>query len=152
MSDLTGNLVTLAILVCLPAIGLVFGKIDEKKHYRTIIDREKKYSHILLFNEKCPPVTVSGHDFCLVTGSVVVSGDYFKTMVASLKQFFGGRLTSFESILDRGRRESLLRMKEEAASCGATMIFNVHFQTTALGTSSMACAEFLAYGTAVTKP
>ena len=154
MHDL-GTLIFVTVILC--AIGFIFGSIGENNHYRSIVEREANYRRILMFNEKHPPATIAGHDFFLVTGSVVMSGDYFKQMVAALKQLFGGRLTSFESMLDRGRREALLRMKEEAASKGATMIFNVSFQTTMLNNSgqrkgSVVCAEFLAYGTAATKP
>ena len=50
----------------------------------------------------------------LVTGECVISGDYFKNFVAGLKNLFGGRLTTFESVIDRGRREAILRMREKA--------------------------------------
>lgn len=136
----------------LALIGLIFGKINERSHYRSIKAREEQYKHILLFNEKRPPAVVSGKPFYLVQGSVVMSGDYFKQMLAGLKQIFGGRLTSYESMLDRGRREAILRMKEQAAKHGATMIFNVHLQTSTLGQKANnqgpTCAEIMAYGTA----
>lgn len=136
----------------LAVIGLIFGKINEKRHYRSIEKREEQYRHILLFNEKVPSPAVSGQPFYLVSGSVVMSGDFFKQMVAGLIKIFGGRLTSYESMLDRGRREAVLRMKQKAAENGATMIFNVSFQTTMLGQnggkSKLTCAEILVYGTA----
>jgi uncharacterized protein YbjQ (UPF0145 family) len=145
-------LIVIAITIIFAITGFVFGKIDEKRHYRSITLREQKYQHILLFNEKHPPITISGQPISLVSGSVVISSDYFRQLVAGLIKIFGGRITSFESMLDRGRREAVLRMKEEAVSHGATMIFNVLFQTATLNYRGIVCAEFLAYGTAVARP
>lgn len=149
-------IVWLVFFLILLTIGLVFGKMGEKKHYRQIKEREEKLKHILLFNEKRPPAIVSGQQFTLVSGSVVMSGDYFKQILAGLKQIFGGRLNSYESMLDRGRREAILRMKEQAEAQGASMIFNVHLQTATLGqkqgNQGPTCAEILAYGTAWVVP
>ena len=142
----------IAITAIFAITGFIFGRIDEKRHYRSILLREEKYQHIFLFNEKHPPITISGQPLSLVSGSVVISSDYFRKLVAALIQIFGGRITSFESMLDRGRREAILRMKEEAASRGATMIFNVLFQTATLSHRGIVCAEILVYGTAVARP
>ena len=38
----------------------------------------------------------------------------FKRFLANLRRLIGGRVKSYESILDRARREALLRMKTEA--------------------------------------
>ena len=43
----------------------------------------------------------------LVAGSVVISEDYFKRIVSSLQSLFGGRLRSYESLVDRARREAV---------------------------------------------
>jgi uncharacterized protein YbjQ (UPF0145 family) len=89
-----------------------------------------------------------------VVGSVVIAEDYFKRIAAGLRGLFGGRVTVYESLMDRGRREAVLRMKDEARRRGATMIFNVRFETSSLsedasGRSAIFSAEFIAYGTAL---
>ena len=141
----------LILLVC-----FLVGKSVEKKHYQKLEKREARLRHILVFNEKIPPHRVAGQPFFLVSGSVVMSGDYFKQVVASLKNFFGGRLTSFEAMMDLGRREAIVRMKEDAARRGASMIFNVRLETATLnqaqGKQGLACAEHMAYGTAWVVP
>ena len=45
----------------------------------------------------------------------MVSVDYFKRFLAGLRMIFGGRVSSYESLLDRARREALLRMRLQAA-------------------------------------
>ena len=89
----------------------------------------------------------------LVTGEVVISGDYFKNFVAALKNFFGGRLTTFESVLDRGRREAILRMREKAK--GANLIVNTRIESVMLndiysGQGGVPQCAIIAYGTAIT--
>jgi uncharacterized protein YbjQ (UPF0145 family) len=148
------ELFAIAFFFVLLIVGYVFGSIDQSRHYRSIKTRERKYRHILVFNEKRPPADFSGQGFALVSGSVVMGSDYFRQFIASLKQIFGGRLGSFEAMLDRGRREAILRMKEEAQKMGAKAIFNVRLETSTLssmqenGKDGLACVELVAYGTA----
>ena len=85
---------------------------------------------------------------------MVVSNDYFKRLLAILRNFFGGRVKAYESLIDRARREAILRMKEEAKSKGAHMIVNLRLETSTIGRSankknSVGSIEALAYGTAV---
>jgi uncharacterized protein YbjQ (UPF0145 family) len=84
----------------------------------------------------------------------VIAEDYFKRIAAGLRGLVGGRITVYESLLDRGRREAIVRMKQEARQLGATMILNVRLETASLseergGRASMFSAEFIAYGTAL---
>lgn len=147
-----GFLIQFLIPLALALTGLFAGTVLERRHYRSIRSREEALRHILVFNEKRTPLSLAGQHFHLVQGSVVVSSDYFKNIAAGLKSFFGGRLTSYESLMDRGRREAILRMKEQAASLGTTAIFAVRLETSSLHSTArgggIASAEFLAYGTA----
>lgn len=145
MADL---IVFLALLVT----GYAVGRIAERRHYRSIIAREKEMANILVFSNRFPPLTQ--HDSqALVTGSVVVSEDYFKRVVSGLQSMFGGRLAAYESLLDRARREAVLRMKQEARDREAKMIVNVKFQTFSIpgrSPKSFGAVEVMAYGTALT--
>lgn len=137
-----GDLIQLIVLV---AVGYFVGSHIEKKHYKSIQQREKQ----LL----CCPV-VGGDNFLenkpvintkLVYGNAVISTDYFKLLVGNLLNLFGGEVSVFESLLDRARREAVLRMKEQAPR--ADIILNLKLETcTIAGKNSV---EALAYGTAV---
>jgi uncharacterized protein YbjQ (UPF0145 family) len=88
----------------------------------------------------------------LATGSVVVSVDYYKRFLAGLRNLFGGEVRSYSPLMDRARREALLRMKEQAV--GADMIINVRLETSSISGDSraqqkLACVEVVAYGTAI---
>ena len=150
--DLLIGLIVFAVLMI---VGRVFGGIAEKRHYERIVQRESELRTILVFNESRPSADLSTSDAQLVVGSVVIAEDYFKRFAAALKSIFGGRLTAYESLADRGRREAILRMKEEAQALGAKMIFNVRLETSTLTDDSnpkaLFSAEFIAYGTALTR-
>ena len=144
------------ILILLIIVGVTYvtGTIIEKRHYKDIIKRE-----IALIKK---PIINAGaktwnskkkiKKIELVTGEVVISGDYFKNFAATLKSFFGGRLTSFESALDRGRREAILRMRENAKD--ANFIINAKIESVMINdyytNNSVPQCAIIAYGTAIT--
>lgn len=142
----------LGMVVFLFFLGLIGGTINEKRHYKSIRRREELFLQqpsITLDKRFEPeqPVERVG----MVYGSAVISIDYFKLIVAALIKIFGGRVTVYESLLDRARREALLRMKEQAPD--ADIIINVRIETSSIskGTQEHAVGtmEALAYGTCV---
>ena len=137
-----GDLIQLIILI---GIGYFVGTRVEKSHYESIRRREAQ----LLCLPAVPSEEVIGarpvRDARMVYGSVVISTDYFKTIVAGLRNLLGGEVCAYESILDRGRREAVLRLKEKAPD--ADIIVNLRLETNQIGQSGT--AEILAYGTAL---
>jgi uncharacterized protein YbjQ (UPF0145 family) len=142
----------LIVLLVLLTTGYVFGQLAEKRHYRSILKREQALRQLLLVATRFPPMYTPPPQTRLVTGSVVISVDYFKVFVASLRKLVGGRMRPYESLIDRARREAVLRMKEAAQKAGATMIFNVKFEAVPLykgQRNSIQSVEALVYGTAI---
>lgn len=93
-------------------------------------------------------------DSKLVSGCAVIACDRFKFFLSNIISFFGGNLSSYESVLDRARREALLRMREEGIKCHARIITNVKLETMMInnaenGNQSIPQVCVLAYGTAV---
>jgi len=142
------DLIVLAVLL---ALGYFFGRFYEKRHYKSIIKREAEYRHIAAIASRIPPVSQTPVALTLVTGSVVISVDYFKRFLASLRSLIGGRVVSYESLLDRARREAILRMKKRAQESGADKIFNIKLETASISKNArgkIGSIEVLAYGTA----
>lgn len=143
----------LVITLTLLTVGFFSGRYLEKTHYASIIARETSPDQVMVFAERLPPPQMPlSTRTQLVSGSVVISADYFKRFVATLRMLIGGRLNTYESLLDRARREAILRMREQAKALGATQIFNVKLETMAIGgrtPNGVAALEVLAYGTAV---
>lgn len=144
-------MIELIIVAVLLTLGYIVGSGRERKHYQSIHRREAELKHILVFESRTPPDGASNSGQ-LVQGNVVVSSDYFKMFVAGLRKLVGGRLTTFESLLDRGRREAILRLKQQAAEYGANMVFNVRFETSSVSqgaNGTLGSIEVLAYGSAI---
>ncbi|MFH0827674.1 MAG: heavy metal-binding domain-containing protein [Candidatus Omnitrophota bacterium] len=86
-------------------IGYFVGTKVEKAHYSSLIARERIYLPL-------PVVTVKRlidkdkeiEKGELVCGSVVIAPDYFKLILAGLRNILGGEVSSYETLLDRGRR------------------------------------------------
>lgn len=146
MYELIGTLILISL-------GYFFGLRAEKKHYKNIIAREKVMNSLPAMASRMPPQ--DGHyDQMLVSGSVVIANDYFKMFVAGLRNLFGGQMNSYETLLDRARREAVLRMKDEAKSLGASVVFNVKYEASNISGQTkkkMPVIEIHAYGTALRK-
>lgn len=145
-------MIELIIVIVLLAIGIVFGQMNERAHYRDIERREALYRQVLLLPERFVPPAIAADETRLVTGSVVVASDYFKRFAAGFKQLVGGRLGMYESLIDRARREAVLRLKEQAFRFGAKAVCNIKIQTSSIsqgGQDQFVCVEVLAYGTAL---
>jgi uncharacterized protein YbjQ (UPF0145 family) len=141
----------IVVFVALLAAGFVIGQWLEGRHFRSIIEREARLNALPAIASRHPP-TDTRYRQVLVTGSTVISVDYFKRFVAALRNLFGGPVITYESLLDRARRESLLRMKEQAEAMGAAMVFNVKYETASISKgagNTIGSVEVLAYGTAL---
>lgn len=142
----------LILVVVLLLVGLVSGRIAESSHYRRIRLREWQYRELLLLPKRVIPNAYTRHASQLVMGSTVVSVDYFKTFVAGLRNLVGGRVSTFESLLDRARREAILRMQEQARELGADAVMNLKIETSRISgnaSKGVGSIEVLAYGTAM---
>lgn len=132
------------------ALGYIFGRAAEAEHYRSIVVREKAAVDLPTTSSKNPIGEGAIEHSQLVHGSVVIAVDYFKRALGTLRTFIGGQVKSHESLLDRARREAVLRMKE---SCpGAHEIINVRLETCPIsnqGHGNVGSVEVLAYGTAI---
>lgn len=132
------------IFLALLALGFFFGHKREKKHYQEINLREKALLHISLRVDERIQEPVQ--EAFLVTGNVVIANDFFKNFVASIKNMFGGRLSTFESLMDRARREAILRMKEQAVARGAHAIVHCRIEMCSIDRLGV---EVMAAGTAI---
>lgn len=136
----------------LPVVCGIIGTIFEKRHFKSIHQREAATGAMPVIPSPFSDdsrIIASAH---LVTGAMVVAPDSFRRFIVGIRKIFGGRLRSYESLLDRARREAILRMKEQVP--GADAIVNFRMETTKIGglqqKQSIIAIEVLAYGTAIT--
>lgn len=130
------------------------GTALEKSHFKKLLARENASRRFLTVTFPYEPEGGRILASDLAMGSVVVSVDYFKRFIAGLRMLFGGRITSYEPLLDRARREAIMRMKDDAFKRGFQAVVNVRLETSRLASSSgrnegTAAVEILAFGTAL---
>jgi uncharacterized protein YbjQ (UPF0145 family) len=143
-------IINLGLPVALIILAMITGTLLENRHFRIIEKREEKLHTIPVISGKEYPTDKPVDETRIVSGSVVVSIDYFKRFLASLRNIFGGEVRSYCSLLDRGRREAVLRMKEQFP--GADMIINLRVETSSISKgakNALGSTEILAYGTAL---
>jgi uncharacterized protein YbjQ (UPF0145 family) len=136
--------------ILLLLLGLIFGQINEANHFRELDRREAGLAFIKMTNVKTPPPEFTSSDF--VSGNVVISIDYFKRIAAGFRALFGGQIKSYTSLVERARREAVLRMKEEAHANGSDFIANVRLETASVyqnARTGIGSLEVYAYGTAL---
>lgn len=131
------------------ALGFFVGRAKERAHFKRIEAEEAELAHIKTFSIKTLPESLEA-GATLVTGNTVIAVDAFKKLMAMIRMIFGGRLRSYDSLMERARREVLLRVKREADEMGADAIYNFRLEYSSIGQQPQASGvEILAYGTAV---
>lgn len=141
-------LVTLFLL----ALGFVSGKTIEHFHYQDLAKRERRLRRLPTLTTSRMPADWRVEDAMLLTGTVVVSLDYWKRFAAGIRQIFGGNVRSFETLFERARREALLRLKEAAAAKGCDAVIGVRLESAELANQGAngkgtAGVELIAFGT-----
>lgn len=148
--SLSPLLLTLALLIATYFIGSYL----ERRHFASVRAREQQHRGFPVVTFATLPgdwnVTSTG----FAQGSVVISVDYFKRFLAGLRGLIGGRIRSYEPLLDRARREAVLRMIDSAVAQGYDAVVNVRLETSRLASSrgdgkGTAGVEMLAFGTAL---
>lgn len=143
------------IVYAIPLLFLLFafltGHFVERRHFASIRRREAATAGLPAVPTRSVETGRTVIDARVVLGSIVISHDYFKRFLSRLRKIFGGRIRSYETLLDRGRREAVLRLKEQSG--GADVILNLRIATSNIastrGKKGMGAVEIVAYGTAV---
>ena len=142
-------------LVLLVVCGILIGGWNEWRHLRDLDQRQQQFSHILVNNLKRITDPHSVVRCTMVSGSVVIASDYFKTFATGLRNLVGGEAKSAQRLLIRARREALMRLLEEADRFGAAEVWNVRFGTSNIGAmggnQGIMQVEMYAWATAVVR-
>lgn len=140
----------LILVLTLLLLGFAFGHYLEAVHYKSIMAREDKTLNQVCLTDKKAYRDLNIASAKLTTGSAVIAIDYFKKILFGLRNVFGGEGKSYSSLIDRARREAILRMKE--AEPTADLFLNVRLETFSISKGvqgNIAAVEMFAYGTAV---
>lgn len=145
----TQMLINYAPLLVLFIVGWFFGARHERQHLARLAIAETELSHIIVSSERFyVPKIVTHSEGELVLGSVVIAQDYFKMVIAKVLSLFGKNLTTYETLLDRARREALVRMRTQAQMKGYNHIYGLRLEVSNINQLG-SMVEAIAYGTAV---
>ena len=134
-------IVKVGLAALLLIVGFTAGRLAERKHFKSLEERESRHTDMLVTDFRSFPGLEeggSGHaaGAQLVSGCAVISSDYFKTFIAAIKKFIGGELRTYESLLTRARREAIIRMLDEAKAAGFDAVCNVRLDGYDIGGAS----------------
>lgn len=131
------------------------GRLTEGGHLRRLARREAAVRGMLVTDlRRFPGDVETGKPPALVVGEACIATDYWKSFLSSIRKIFGGEMRSYQTLVDRARREATLRMLETARSLGYNAVCNVRLDTADVGGAAMAAKqvavtiEILATGTA----
>ncbi len=81
--------------------------------------------------------TVEGHEitsyYGVVSGETIIGTNVFRDMLAGLRDFFGGRSGSYESVLRKAKETALREMSEEAERLGANAVVGIDLDYETVG-------------------
>lgn len=126
------------LAVSIPLVGILGGRISEYRHLRSLERREEESSDVIVTQLKSfPAATGSDQTPTIVHAETVIASDYLKTFFSKIRGIFGGEIRSFQRMLERSRRETLLRLIESARNQGYNAICNVRLETADVGGGTM---------------
>lgn len=141
----------LVVVLCLLVVGYTSGQFLERRHFSSIEQRERDLLGLVTSSSKRPLGQIPApRRVELVQGACVISVDYFKRFVAGLRQLFGGNVRGYETLLDRARREAILRLKESCRD--ANQVINLRIETSSITKGrgdQIGSIEVHAYATAI---
>ena len=148
-NSITQMLINYAPLIILFFVGWFFGSRHERQHLARLAISEKALADVIVSTERFyKPALEANSEGELVLGSVVIAQDYFKMVIARVLNLFGKNLTTYETLLDRARREAVVRMRTQAREKGYTHIYGLRFEVSNINQLG-SMVEAIAYGTAV---
>ncbi|GAB4526218.1 MAG: hypothetical protein Tsb0020_44070 [Haliangiales bacterium] len=141
------------IFLGLLGLGLLAGTATEKRHLKQLASREHDTRPVFVTDLRTFPhadPTRPGGE--MLVAEVVIASDYFKTFVGGLRGLIGGEMRSYATLMLRGRREAVQRLREQARARGYNALSNVRVEFADVGGNNvrrrMPMAAIIAVGTA----
>jgi len=129
MEEYIGIFIFLGFTLLMLILGFVAGTIAEKRHFASLDARENVNRQMLQTQSKIfLQPTAGGKTPTLIHSETVVASDYFKNWLSGFRKFFGGEMKSYYTLMERGRRETLAKLIEQARAMGYNAVCNVRIE------------------------
>jgi uncharacterized protein YbjQ (UPF0145 family) len=157
MEALVVLLLQIGIPLLFILLGLFVGRARERAHFADLERREQALAGMLVSDIRSFPGGADPqHTPTIVVGATAIATDYLKSWLAGFRKILGGELRSYHSLMDRARREAMLRIMEQAHRQGYDAICNLRLDTAdiggAIGPKGVVMVAMVASGTAYKRP
>ena len=150
MNELWAQIIPVAAFLVL---GFTIGTWTERRHFAALTRRELQFADVGVVNLKTVSDPETVRHAALVSGDAVIATDYFKGFAARVRSIVGGEVRSYETLMQRARREATLRLLQRARELGATEVWNVCYETSNIRSASRqnpaVSVEVFVFGTAI---
>ncbi|MGA1050529.1 MAG: YbjQ family protein [Minisyncoccia bacterium] len=76
----------------------------------------------------------------IVNGEVILGANVFRDIMASIRDFIGGRSAAYEEVLKKAKEEALQELQQEAKKLGANAIIGIDIDYEMIGTGMLMVA------------
>lgn len=132
-------MIYLAVVLGLLLLGFLAGGAAERGHFKRLDAAEAELRGVLVTDLQSLPGADPAAGAAMVTGEVVIANDYFKMFTAGLVNIFGGKVKAYESLMERARRDALVKMQQDAVAKGydAVACFRIEMSRVSVQTFSV---------------
>lgn len=148
VADMIALVINLGIPLTLFLLGWFIGGRRERAHLRDLARREAANADIVRTDLRAYAPADAAAGAGLVVTEVVIGADYCKAFLAGLRKLVGGNMRSYETLLERARREAIMRLVEQARSQRFNALCCVRVETSSVGKGIMPMVAVLASATA----
>lgn len=127
-------LIWLIISLFFLAIGFIFGRTAENRHFRSLERREEQTKQILITDTQNTFFQIDDRITpTLICSETVIATDYLKNFLSGFRHFFGGTMHSYAFLYERARREVIVSLKEKAHAQGYNALCNLRVEMADIG-------------------
>ena len=113
------------------SFSAVVGHAINSENQKDTMARSEYVDDIIMTNLKSPTMSVA--DSGLVMASIVVAASHWQLFRSNFRRIIGGRVPILRKPLEWGRKEVIVRLKEQAKQSGWTQLHNVRIETSIIG-------------------
>ena len=150
-------IIPIVTTIVLPTFSWAIGNWYQNRLMNALLENEKRGGKMLQsdmhLSTSSPMTSMSADSSTLLHVSICVGPSWGQIFFMWFKSLFGGRLHSYDVVLDYGRREVLLRLNQQAKALGCSSMVNIRIETSTVSfarnnnSSKTSSVEFLAFAT-----
>lgn len=146
------------ISLLFPFLSWAIGRWYQDRLMNALLVNEKQQGNMLQSDQHLSTQslmkTMTAESSTLLHVSICVGPSMGQIFFMWWKSIFGGRLHSYDVVLDYGRREALLRLNQQAKDLGCSSMVNIRIETSTVSFAkndkgNTSSVEFLAFATGI---